>query len=169
MQPDVIIEFLLYPAHFGPKCADWGTSNVIREPRLIRVYHPELDVHLEQIQLVIIGGLAVVAFCRSSHGLLGSVCPGPVTHKKRKEKGERVALIFLPQPVWEPSQPLLVMPIQKQTYTVHQNCLKWFYNVPLGQEFLFIFTGGLWKTKDIWRTNVCEPNMYQFPDCVSVL
>ena len=55
-----------------------------------------------------IGGLAVVAFWRSPHGPLGSGLPraGYSQRRKRKEKGERAALIFLPRPVWEPSPPL---------------------------------------------------------------
>ena len=48
-----------------------------------------------------IGGLAVVAFWRSPHGPLGSVPPraGYLQRRKRKEKGKRPALIFLPRPV----------------------------------------------------------------------
>ena len=49
----------------------------------------------------VIGGLAVVAFWRSPHGPLGSGPPraGYSQRRKRKEKGERAALIFLPRPV----------------------------------------------------------------------
>ena len=56
-----------------------------------------------------IGGLAVVAFWRSPHGPLGFGPPraGYSQKRKRKEKGKRAALIFLPRPVWEPSPPLL--------------------------------------------------------------
>ena len=48
-----------------------------------------------------IGGLAVVAFWRSPHGPLGSGPPGAghSRRRKRKEKGKRAALIFLPRPV----------------------------------------------------------------------
>ena len=51
--------------------------------------------------IVVIGGLAVVAFWRSPHGPLGSGPPkaGYSQRRKRKQKGERAALIFLPQPV----------------------------------------------------------------------
>ena len=57
-----------------------------------------------------IGGLAVVAFWRSPHGPLGSGPPraGYLQRRKRKEKGERADLIFLPRPVWEPSPPLFM-------------------------------------------------------------
>ena len=61
--------------------------------------------------LMFIGGLAVVAFWRLPHGPLGSGPPraGYSQRRKRKEKGKRAALIFLPRPVWEPSLPLLML------------------------------------------------------------
>ena len=48
-----------------------------------------------------IGGLSVVAFWRSPHGPLGSGPPraGYSQRRKRKEKGKRATLIFLPRPV----------------------------------------------------------------------
>ena len=60
--------------------------------------------------LLCIGGLAVVVFWRSPHRPLGSGSPraGYSQRRKRKEKGERAALIFLPRLVWEPSLPLLL-------------------------------------------------------------
>ena len=53
------------------------------------------------IIIIIIGGLAVVAFWRSPHWPLGSwpARAGYSQRGKRKEKGERAALIFLPRPV----------------------------------------------------------------------
>ena len=66
--------------------------------------------HTDWIHLIHIGELAVVAFWWSPHGPLDSGPPkaGYSQRRKRKEKGERAALIFLPRPVWEPSPPLLI-------------------------------------------------------------
>ena len=54
-----------------------------------------------------IGGLAVVAFWRSPHGPLGSGPPraGYSQRRKRKEKGERAALVFCHRRFGNPVRP----------------------------------------------------------------
>ena len=78
-----------------------------------------------------------MAFWQSPHGPLGSGPPraGYSQRRKRKEKGERAALIFLPRPVWEPSPPLTIQ--QLRVIMLSQCILKGrlLYSLPLPPGF----------------------------------